>query len=299
MRNYRAIVIATLAGMACAPAASSVVAQRADVGVCTFDGPTAAVPGLFEGSGIAASRVTPGRYWTHNDSGAPELFALDAKGAVTGRLRLSGTKVDDWEALASGPCPAGTCLYVGDIGDNDAERNRITVYRFPEPAGTDSPVAAPEALHARYPDGAHDAESLLVGPDGSLYIVTKGDTGPIAIYRFPQPLRAGTTHLLERIGAARRPESERERFTDGAMSPDGTWVALRTTRALTFYRASDVLSGRWQPAAMVDLDAVAEPQGEGVTFASETALALAGEGGGKKRPGTFARLTCNLPAAGS
>lgn len=300
MARTRLLSVAVVASVAFAATGSSVVAQRPAVEVCSIDGKaTVAVPGLFEGSGIAASRVTSGRFWTHNDSGQPELFALDASGKVTGRLRLGGTGVTDWEAIASGPCPAGNCLYVGDIGDNDAERNRITVYRFPEPASPGATVAATEPLHARYPDGAHDAESLLVSPDGNIYIVTKGDTGPIGVYRFPQPPRPGTTHVLERIGAARRPASESERFTDGAMSPSGNWIALRTTRALTFYRAADLLAGRWQPAGRVDLGPLAEPQGEGVTFASETALALVGEGGGKSRPGTFARLTCNLAGAGS
>jgi hypothetical protein len=31
-----------------------------------------------------------------------------------------------------------------------------------------------------------------------------------------------------------------------------------------------------------------------VTFASDTVLYLVGEGGGKSRPGTFARLSCTF-----
>ena len=37
-----------------------------------------------------------------------------------------------------------------------------------------------------------------------------------------------------------------------------------------------------------------EPQGEGVAFADETTLYLVGEGGGKGRPGTLARMTCTF-----
>jgi hypothetical protein len=44
---------------------------------------------LPEGSGPAASRRTPGRFWSHNDSGEPVLFALDGKGRVIGRLTVS------------------------------------------------------------------------------------------------------------------------------------------------------------------------------------------------------------------
>ena len=71
------------------------------------------VPELPEGSGLAASRRTPGRFWSHNDSGDAVLFALDGNGRVTGRLALPGAKVDDWEAVAVGSCPSGSCIYLG------------------------------------------------------------------------------------------------------------------------------------------------------------------------------------------
>src|SRR5690606_3425039 len=93
------------------------------------------VQDLVEGSGAAASARTPGRVWTHNDSGDGGLIALDERGTVTARVALPGIRIEDWEALAVGPCPAGSCLFIGDIGDNDAERDRVTIYRTPEPEG--------------------------------------------------------------------------------------------------------------------------------------------------------------------
>jgi len=63
---------------------------------------------LTEGSGLAASRRTPGRFWSHNDSGDPVLFALDGDGRVIGRLRIAGAVVEDWEALAVRSCPSGS-----------------------------------------------------------------------------------------------------------------------------------------------------------------------------------------------
>ncbi len=201
---------------------------------CRADGPVAAIQELPEASGIAASRTVPGRLWSHNDSGHPMLFALDTRGSVTGRLRLSGAGVDDWEALAVGPCPAGSCLYVADIGDNDASRKRITIYRVQEPSAVEASVAVKDVFHATYPDGAHDAEALLVTPAGGLFIVTKGDTGAVALYRFPSELRPGATHQLERVGKPRGPgkPAAHERITDGSMSADGQWVVLRTEQSL-------------------------------------------------------------------
>ena len=59
-------------------------------------------------------------------------------------------KVDDWEAVAVGACPGGSCIYIADIGDNEAERKRITIHRVPEPSNEDS-VAVKDTFHATYP----------------------------------------------------------------------------------------------------------------------------------------------------
>jgi hypothetical protein len=222
------------------------------------------------------------------------LFALNAQGAVTGRVQLAGATVEDWEAVAVGPCAAGSCIYVGDIGDNNASRKRITIYRVPEPAGAESSLAVTDIFHATYPDGAHDAETLLVAADGTVFIVTKGDTGPIGLYRFPKPLTAGATHRLERVGALRdrgKPQQD-DRITDGAISANGEWVVLRTGQHVAFHRAAELMAGNWREARRIDLKALGEAQGEGIAIGSDGTLFLAGEGGGGSRPGTFARLTC-------
>jgi hypothetical protein len=282
-----------LAAMLATPALS--YAQQPPV-QCTPAAPLVRVVELPEGSGLAASRREPGRFWSLNDSSDPVLIALDNRGRVVGRMELSGAAVEDWEALAVGPCPSGSCIYVADIGDNDAARARITIYRIDEPAEASGSAKVSAVFHATYPDGAHDAEALLIAPDGRLHIVTKGDTGPVALYRFPHELRSSSTMRLERVGEPRhaRPPSRIDRITDGAVSADGQWVVLRSVQALMFFRSTDLLAANWREAARVDLSALAEPQGEGVTFAADNSVFLVSEGGGKQRPGSFARLTCTL-----
>ncbi len=81
-------------------------------------------------------------------------------------------------------------------------------------------------------------------------------------------------------------------MTDGSVSPDGQWVALRTGSRLTLHRSAELFAGQWREASHVDLSALAEPQGEGVALGPDNAVFVAGEGGGKQRPGTFARFTC-------
>ena len=262
---------------------------------CRPAGPLVQIPELPEASGVAVSRSVPGRLWAHNDSGEAQLFALDVHGKVTSRVQVTGAKVEDWEAMAAGPCPGGSCLFIGDIGDNSAKRQSVTVYRVAEPSGNDAAIKGAEAIEMKYPDGAHDAEALLVTPDGSILIVTKGETGPVNVYRAPASARPGATVTLERIGDSIHGKATQEqRITDGAVSPDGQWVALRTRGSLVFFRTADFLKGQWNEARRVDLAALREPQGEGVALGSNNTVYLASEGGGKKQPGTLTRFTCEL-----
>jgi hypothetical protein len=274
-------------------------AQPAAPPQCQVSGALVRIPDLPEGSGVALSRRTPGRLWAHNDSGEAVLVALDSRGTVTSRVRVSGVKVDDWEAVAVGACPGGSCIYIADIGDNEAKRKRITIHRVSEPAAEDS-VTVKDTFHATYPDGAHDAETLLIAPDGGLFIVTKGETDAVGLYRFPKELRPGATHQLERVGKPRASgkASETDRITDGAVSPDGTWVVLRTSQGFALHRAADLFAGNWTDAGRVDLKAVGEAQGEGIAMAADGTVYLTGEGGGKSQPGTFAKYTCSVKSGG-
>lgn len=261
---------------------------------CRPVGALARLEGLQEASGLAVSRRSQGRLWAHNDSGKPILFAVNASGTVTGRLQLTGIAVDDWEAIAVGPCAGNTCVYVADIGDNNANRQRITVHRFPEPGSNDTSAAAKETFHATYPDGAHDAETLLVAPDGTVFVVTKGETAGVALYRFPRELRPGATHALERVGKPRDAGkvTEQRRVTDGSVSVDGRWVVLRSKARVWLYPLSEFLSGSWSVAREIDVTSLGEPQGEGIAMSADGKIYLAGEGGGKSRSGTLARLIC-------
>jgi hypothetical protein len=266
-------------------------AQKAAID-CRPVGGVVRLPELPEASGIAPG--SDGRLWAHNDSGDPVLIELDQKGRVVGRLRLGNVGVEDWEAIATGPCPAGSCLYVADIGDNDAERESIRIHRIPEPLAGKTSVSQAETIQARYPDGKHDAETLLVTPKGEVFVVTKGETGPVALYRLPDGARPGATVELVRASQPLKQTDRANRITDGAVSPDGAWVVLRTNRDLRLYPAPAFLNGSWPEAARVDLQRLGEPQGEGVTFADNRTLIVVGEGGGKSQPGTFARLACTF-----
>ena len=291
MRLVRSVLVLSVA--AAAASSTSIAAQRASAALeCQAAGPAARLAELPEASGIAVSRRVPGRLWTHNDSGRPVLFALDARGVVTGSLTVTGAAVDDWEAVAVGACPAGSCIYIGDIGDNDGRRDRITIYRVPEPNGASGSAAVDGVFHATYPDGPRDAETLLVAADGRLHVVTKSGRQGVAVYRFPRELRAGSPMPLERVGGWQPIRRGAGRITDGAIAPDGERVVLRTNDAMTIYRTADLLAGNWKAVGRVDLRHLREPQGEAVAFGAGDTIYVAGEGGRGARAGTFAALTC-------
>lgn len=251
-----------------------------------------------ETSGLARSRRDPGRFWTHNDAGnGAELFAVDTEGALVQRVRVTGTQASDWEDIEAARCESGDCLYVGDIGDNDGERERITIYRVPEPAPEATESLPAEALHARYPDGPRDAEALFGAASGDLYVVTKGRRGPIALYRYPAPQRAGETVTLERIRELfPEPSDEEDRVTAATSSPDGRWVGIRSYRQLFLYRAAELVGGGDAEPLVVDLGSLGHPQGESLVIGEGGAVWVSTEAAKKDDRPLWAHLQCTLPA---
>jgi len=225
-----------------------------------------------EVSGLAASRTQAGVLWAHNDSGdRPRLFALAADGRLRGEVVVTGAENRDWEDIALGPGPGGRdALFVADIGDNDAERGSVSVYRVPEPRLSDGPprAGAPaERLILRYPDGAHDAEALLVDPsDGSLVVVTKSFGGDAFVYTAGRP-RTGAVTTLRRAG--RVPVAAGEAVTAGSVAADGRTVVVRTyDRGLVWSRRrgeSLAATLRRLPCA-AGADLVGEGQGEALAL---------------------------------
>jgi hypothetical protein len=182
-------------------------------------------PGATELSGLVRSRLQRHLLWSHNDSGAaPELYGLRTDGRVAARPRVTGAQAVDWEDIAAGPGRGGRpLLYIGDIGDNAATRRSIDVYRVAEPRVGDAATAAAARLRLRYPDGAHDAEALLVDPlRGDLLVVTKV-SGAGRAYRTSASAAAGAEITL-RAG----PVVALSLVTAGDVSADGRVVVLRS-----------------------------------------------------------------------
>lgn len=94
---------------------------------------------ISESSGLAKSRVWPGVFWTHNDSGdEARLFAVDGRGALIAPdwdeayagLRIADAVNLDWEDVA---CDDSGHLVIGACGNNGNARRDLAVYVLPEP----------------------------------------------------------------------------------------------------------------------------------------------------------------------
>ena len=195
---------------------------------------------LTEASGLVVSRTHPNIVWTHNDSGdGPFLYAFDLRGNPRATVRVTGAKAKDWEDVATGPFPGkkGAWLYVGDIGDNKRKRKGIVVYALPEPPLGVAASAPAIPLRATYPDGPHNAETLLCDPrSGRLTLVTKEKDGVSLVFRFPA--KPGPRSVLEKVATFRVPGFS-SLVTGGAFRPDGGAIALVTYSHVIELRGPD------------------------------------------------------------
>lgn len=262
--------------------------------------------GLVENSGAAMSGAQPGVWFTINDSGNDAvLFALDTTGADRGAWRIAGARNRDWEALTSGPCTGGdsldgpslsqTCLFIGEVGDNDARHSSVLIYRVEEPAAEQRGFTGelrPTALSFVYDGGPRDVEAMYAGPDGTLFLITKraledasGRLRPALVFALPaaswrEPGSQATAALVDSLPIVPGSALGRQ-ITDAARSPDGGTVAVRTYTQLYVFRA-DTATGRIATHVAPTICSIAsleERQGEGIAwFGDAGAWMLTSEG---------------------
>ena len=251
-------------------------------------------PALVEASGVVASTRVPGVFWSQNDSGNDErVFAYDSTGRAIGAVRIESSENRDWEAIAIGPCPTGSCLYIGDVGDNGARRDSVLVWRVPEPLPTDT-VSPPAArVYLRYSDGPRDVEAIYVAPDTSLFLISKRPD--LDATRIPRPARvyriaSDAWHesatvvaaIVDSLPVTPMPRDSRGWVTDASLSdPDSTGARRLAVRTYldVFVFAVDSLS--WHPSTLIahcSLRDLKTLDGEGVTWRPDGRLLFNSEG---------------------
>jgi hypothetical protein len=251
----------TWLGVVVALAGAAPAAAVAPTTVCTVTDPR-----LTEISGMV--RTADG--FVVVDDGSDQsshwrVFFLDNRCAVTRTVRYPSTPRDT-EDLAQ--APDGT-LWVADIGDNNRNRKTVGLWRLAK--GARSPVL----YRLTYPDGAHDAEALVLAGDGTPVIVTK-DPLSAGLYQPAAAPRAGATVPLRRVGGFDLPSTGtsnpfgfagRVVVTGGATAPDGSRVVLRTyADAFEFpVTGGDVVRAITNGSPRV-IPLPDEPQGESIAY---------------------------------
>ncbi|PLX24475.1 MAG: hypothetical protein C0600_13000 [Ignavibacteria bacterium] len=190
---------------------------------------------ITELSGIAASRRQSPLLWMHNDSGdEPRLFAVDSTGRTLAICRLSDATHIDWEDMASATLDGIPWLYIGDIGDNDAKRDSIIIYRVPEPLLSTDWDRHPLSVEAErasfvFEDGPRDSEALAVDArDGTLILIEKTGDALAGVYGAAWPGDGGSG-MLTRMGSIDIPFSfSILRYVTGAdLSVEGDRMVVR------------------------------------------------------------------------
>lgn len=131
-------------------------------------------PAITESSGVAASQTQTNVFWTHTDGGGKKqvLYAMSRTGSPLAEYRVMGGRIDDWEDIAMGNDGK---VYIGDIGNNDAKRAELAVFRVDEPkvkTGQLGAVTVDRAWRLRFPGAAFDCEALFVW-DNTGYVISK------------------------------------------------------------------------------------------------------------------------------
>ncbi len=229
---------------------------------------------LEEISGIEFDKKQ--RLWAINDGGDfPRLYQLSASGEVQRSIEIENARNWDWEDMTQNDFGH---FFIGDFGNNDNDREWLTIYKIENPIDIKSDKTRAEIIKftnpeftsskgGKLPDNAHYDVEAFVYYKRSLYLFSKNRTSPFD----------GKTRLY-RIGdyAANFKAKYINEFltcttikelcwiTSAALSPDRTKLVLLDSERLWLFenwKDDDFFSG---DVYQIDLGIVT--QKEAVTF---------------------------------
>jgi hypothetical protein len=215
---------------------------------------------LVEASGLARSQRSPELLWSMNDGGSKaRLHAIDASGFHRGRITLDNVDNHDWEDLSSFTVDGTPYLLIADTGDNDAERDSVSLHVVLEPDLADDDkvkLGLAWSIDFRYPDGPRDVEAVTVDPAGSHVLLLSKREWPPVLYEVPLFPASDGTIVAQRLGpieslpAPTRQDREHAVFTKEwhwqptamDISADGRLAVILTYRGVYLYRLDPAAS---------------------------------------------------------
>ena len=253
---------------------------------------------LSEASGLAASRLQHGIFWTHNDSGGgSEVFGIDRARNIICRVAVVSAKNRDWEAISA---DRDGHLYIADFGNNDNRRQDLAIYRVPEPRNCSTGADATKSVKAhallfryedqvRFPDRKRlnfDAEALFVfQPKQSkipeLYILTKhrSDT-ETTMYRL-KAIFGTEVQVAERVDRFDVGGHEHwfgGKVTGVAIHPEQTRFAVLTYHAVYIFKLVNERPNFEYLTGRVSLSTTVTQQVEGISWAGDSLMIINEQG---------------------
>ncbi|MDB5060495.1 MAG: hypothetical protein JWP67_338 [Mucilaginibacter sp.] len=233
---------------------------------------------MDEISGIAVSGINPAIYYVHNDSGdTNRFFAITADGKLRTTIYYEANGITngvyDCEDIAVGPGPVKgkSYVYLGDIGDNTADRSHITINRVEERKTWDKDSIAhvvQTPLYVKYPYGARDAETMMIDPiEKLIYIVTKRSDS-VEVYTTPLHFKAkDTVTLTYRCRLFFKGIKPFKWITAGDISKNGEQILLKSYEKVYYWKRKPG-EHIWQTMQKPPLEPFykQEKQGEAIGF---------------------------------
>ncbi len=186
------------------------------------------------------------------------MFGLDRRGTLLREVAVAGAEAVDWEDIAA----RGSTLYVGRHRRQPGAARRTSRSTSSPSRGPGVTSVAAERIALRYPDGAHDAETLLVDPrDGTIAIVTKDLSGSSGVYT-----ATGSGVLKKRLTLKL---GLGQLLTAGDVSADGRTIVLRSyDRAFvwTRKRGESLAQALRRTPCTADANLLVEGQGEALAL---------------------------------
>lgn len=215
---------------------------------------------IDESSGLAYSQQNDGVIWTINDEPTtPNVFGVSTStGATVSTITWDGDPgLVDPEAISIDVLRR---MWHADLGDNDpSSRDYVRFLMAPEPKALGNHTLKFSKYLAKYEDGHRNAECFLThNKTFGQYVITKEATSHL--YKLP-PLKGGGVFNT----MARMDPTFGAYVSDGAISPDGKWLAiLRRDQLLKAYMYD--IEDDWSFADDITLADHGQTKIEGVTF---------------------------------
>ncbi|MDA9555120.1 hypothetical protein N9R54_02680 [Pelobium sp.] len=232
---------------------------------------------LNEVSGLAVSSKSDDLLWVHNDSGdISRIFLINNSGETLATFNFHKQVIDCEDIAMYHQKNKQPEILVGDIGDNEAKRAYISIYKFLEPSlylrsQEEFSVPKVKELKLQYPDGPRDAECLMADPiDQKIYIISKRED-TVGVYSLPMNIDSDKILVLKKEGTLFFNAPKKAKWiTAGDISADGHAIIIKSYINVYYWERlpGETLMQCLKRRAKI-LPYKPEPQGEAVGFTND------------------------------